>query len=99
MADQNQKAVNAAEWNSADNWGGPKYLAVYFSKKDSRVWVPQQRPGHGWTVNLAHTGGILWMVGICVGIILVMVALTMSAGPLMERYMELIVTNDIPQSL
>jgi uncharacterized membrane protein len=81
-----QQEINNAEWASADNWGGPKALAVYFSKKDSRVWIPQQKPAIGWTLNLAHTGGVLWLVGICVGIIMVMVAVTVFVGDLLVRY-------------
>lgn len=81
-----QRGINQVEWMSAANWGGPKALAVYFSKKDSRVWVPQQKPSVGWTLNLAHTGGVLWLVGICVGIILVMVGLTVFVGDLLLRY-------------
>jgi uncharacterized membrane protein len=75
-ADSAQKEINAREWLNPDNWGGPKALAVYFSKRDSRIWVPQQSPALGWTVNLAHTGGLLWMVGICVGMILAMALVT-----------------------
>ena len=81
-----QQEINHAEWLNADNWGGPKTLAVYFSKKDTRVWVPQQKPSIGWTLNLAHTGGVLWLVGICVGIIMVMVAVTVFVGDLLVRY-------------
>ena len=78
-----QKEVNLAEWNNQDNWGGPKTLAVYFSKKDSRIWVPQQRPAIGCTLNLAHTGGVVWLVGICVGIIFLMVLMTILVGDLL----------------
>lgn len=78
-----QKVINDAEWQLADNWGGPKTLAVYFSKKDSRIWVPQQKPSIGCTLNLAHTGGVLWLVGICVGIIILMVMVTVFIGDLL----------------
>jgi uncharacterized membrane protein len=81
-----QHEINHAEWLNEDNWGGPKTLAVYFSKRDNRVWVPQQKPSLGWTLNLAHTGGVLWLVGICVGIIMVMVAVTVFLGDLLVRY-------------
>lgn len=76
IMDPAQKAINEAEWNDADNWGGPRNLAVYFSKKDTRIWVPQQKKSFGVTPNLAHSGGILWMVAICLGIILVMAMMT-----------------------
>lgn len=38
----NQEAINQAEWENVDNWTGPNWLSVYFSKCDSRVWLPQQ---------------------------------------------------------
>ncbi|MFH0954385.1 MAG: DUF5808 domain-containing protein [Verrucomicrobiota bacterium] len=71
-----QDQLNEEQWKSPDNWGGPKFLSVYFSKKDDRVWVPKAVKYTGWTLNLAHKGGILWLVGICVGIILIMMGLT-----------------------
>ncbi len=82
----NQQEINHSEWLHADNWGGPKTLAVYFSKKDNRIWVPQQKPSIGWTVNLAHTGGVLWLVGICIGMIMLMAALSVFIGDLLVRY-------------
>jgi uncharacterized membrane protein len=81
-----QQEINHAEWVNERNWGGPKALAVYFSKKDNRVWVPQQKPSIGWTLNLAHKGGVLWLVGICVGIIMIMVGLSVFVGDLLVRY-------------
>ena len=37
------------------NWSrGP--LKLYFSRDDTRLWVPKFRPSLGWTVNLAHPG-------------------------------------------
>lgn len=72
-----QQEINRSEWNNPMNWGGPKGLAVYFSKRDSRIWVPQRHPSIGWTLNLAHTGGVLWFVGICVAVIFL---LTLTAG-------------------
>jgi len=73
---EEQKRINQAEWESDLNWGGPKNLGVYFSKRDTRIWVPQSKPSIGWTVNLAHTSGIIWMVGICLGIILLLLYLS-----------------------
>lgn len=71
-----QSEINREEWENPLNWGGPQNLAVYFSKKDTRIWVPQHKPSSGWTVNLAHTGGIVWMVGICMGMIIILMALS-----------------------
>ncbi|MEZ5573590.1 MAG: DUF5808 domain-containing protein [Halioglobus sp.] len=66
MADprSEQQAANQEEWNDPSNWGGPVWLEVYFSKRDSRIWVPKRIRALGWTVNLAHTGGVLWFFGI-----------------------------------
>lgn len=74
--DAEQAEINDREWGNPENWGGPQNLAVYFSKKDTRIWVPQHKPSIGWTLNLAHTGGIMWMVGICVGMIVMLMFLT-----------------------
>ncbi len=71
-----QQEINRLEWENPMNWGGPKGLAVYFSKRDSRIWVPQRKPSLGWTVNLAHTGGVLWFVGICVAVIFFLTLVT-----------------------
>ena len=81
-----QQEINQAEWMSANNWGGPTTLAVYFSKKDSRIWVPQQKPGRGWTLNLAHKAGVYWLVWICIGIIVILVSLSVFIGDLFTRF-------------
>lgn len=54
-----QRQINKAEWANPDNWGGPRWLSVYFSKKDTRTWVPKQIPWMGWTLNLARTSGVV----------------------------------------
>ena len=70
---QNNQA-NDAQWNNAQNWAGPKLFAVYFSKADSRLWVPKRIPWMGWTLNLGHPKGAVWLVGIIVGIVLLQIA-------------------------
>jgi len=42
-----QRMINEAEWSHPDNWSGPKWISVYFSKRDSRVWVAKQLAGLG----------------------------------------------------
>ena len=37
-----QKEMNQTEWENPDNWTGPRWLSIYFSKKDSRCFVPKQ---------------------------------------------------------
>jgi len=68
-----QQEINQAEWDNPRNWGGTKWLTVYFAKDDTRIWVPKAPPAKGKTVNLAHRGGVLWMVGINVGVLLCLI--------------------------
>ena len=70
-----QIEINQAEWEKEENWGGPHWGAVYFSKKDSRVFVPKKLKWMGWTVNLAHTAGVLLFVGGLFGIPCVVIAI------------------------
>ncbi len=62
-----QDEINAREWGDLDNWSGPRWLSVYFSKKDSRTLVPKQVRWMGWTVNLGSRFGVYWLVGAIVG--------------------------------
>lgn len=58
---EDQAAINRAEWrNQANGSGG--LVGIYFSKKDSRVWVPKKIPDLGWTVNWAHAAGARWLI-------------------------------------
>jgi hypothetical protein len=61
--DKTQSEINDEEWNNPDNWGGVGIWRVYFSKRDSRVWVP-----HWWNgslsphiINLGHRWGFFTM--------------------------------------
>jgi uncharacterized membrane protein len=65
-----QQEINKTEWVKAENWGGPRWISVYFSKKDSRTWVPKQIPWMGWTLNLAKTSGVLMFLSILLGLCL-----------------------------
>jgi uncharacterized membrane protein len=60
----NQLDVNKVEWSNPDNWS----VGLYFSKKDSRTWVPKSSPWMGWTLNLAKPAGAFWMLGLLVGL-------------------------------
>lgn len=64
-----QDEINEAEWHNPDNWGGPRWMSlVYFSKKDTRRWVPHRKwPSLGWTANLAHHAGVYWLCGVLIG--------------------------------
>jgi uncharacterized membrane protein len=76
----NQQMINQAEWENPDNWSGPAWLSVYFSKRDSRIWVPKQMPWMGWTVNLGRPGGVAWLVVTIIGLPLLVVLVIVLAG-------------------
>lgn len=67
--DIEQREINQREWNDPQNWS----VGFYFSKQDSRTWVPKRPPWMGWTLNLATKAGALWMIGFLVGIPLLVV--------------------------
>jgi uncharacterized membrane protein len=71
----NQKAINETEWKDASNWTGPQWLSVYFSKRDSRVWVPKQIPALGWTLNLGKPAGVFWLTALIIGLPLTVLAI------------------------
>lgn len=70
-----QETINEAEWADPNNWTGARWLSVYFSKRDSRVWVPKQLPGLGWTINLGRPGGVAWLFVTILGLPLLMLGL------------------------
>ena len=53
---ERQKQINKAEWENEENWSGG-FLSLYFSKRDTRVWVPKRRPRMGLTLNLGRSAG------------------------------------------
>lgn len=59
-----QDEINAREWRNPDNWGNPKWLGVYFSKRDTRIVVPKRKRWTGWTFNFARPAGILIFIGL-----------------------------------
>ena len=63
-----QQQINQQEWENPENWGGPDWMAVYFSKRDTRTWVRKRIPSMGWTLNLATDAGVRWLIGFLVGI-------------------------------
>jgi uncharacterized membrane protein len=75
----NQEANNQAEWSNPDNWTGPKWLSLYFSKRDSRVWVPKQIPALGWTINLGQPKGVAWLFAIILALPLIVIAVSVLA--------------------
>ena len=57
----NRNEINKREWNNPDNWQGG-FLGIYYSKEDTRSWVPKRIPWMGWTINFAKTSGVLSLV-------------------------------------
>ena len=74
----NQNEIDEMEWNNPENWGGPKWFSIYFSKKDSRTIVPKRIAWTGCTLNLAKNSGVIWLAVImffCLLLFLVVVFL------------------------
>jgi uncharacterized membrane protein len=63
--DAPQEAINEQEWQNPQNWSDD-IVQFYFSKRDSRIWVPKRGQLPGWTFNLAHPAGAWLMVGVIV---------------------------------
>jgi uncharacterized membrane protein len=55
----NTSQSNVIEWNDAKNWSRMGMFGVYFSKTDTRVFVPKATPIFGWTLNLGHRNAVL----------------------------------------
>jgi len=51
-----QNEINQAEWQNPDNW-----TTIYFSKKDTRTWVPKKNPKQGSTINFGSPSGARWV--------------------------------------
>ncbi|MCS5591322.1 MAG: DUF5808 domain-containing protein [Gammaproteobacteria bacterium] len=72
---EGQKKLNQNEWKNPANWGGPIWFSIYFSKKDSRTWVPKRVPWTGFTLNLARSNAVYWLMFIMMAISVVPVTL------------------------
>lgn len=75
MPDQ---ALHEVEWHNPANWSGPRFLGLYFSKRDPRLWVPKRIPLLGWTINLGHPRGPLCMLSIFGGIVLLVIGISIA---------------------
>jgi uncharacterized membrane protein len=60
---EKQNEINRAEWSNPDNWSGLPFHRAYFSKRDSRLIVPQSRLGlfGPMTINLGHRWGFAFL--------------------------------------
>lgn len=70
---------NKDEWKNPANWSGPKWLALYFSKKDTRLWVPKKNPMMGWTLNFGHDSA---------GMVLILFIMFIVLAPTLALYLE-----------
>jgi uncharacterized membrane protein len=73
-----QKDINLSEWQNRENWSGPGWVSFYFSKKDSRTWVPKSIQWMGWTLNLGKPAGAYWFFGLLVGLPLFFILIMLS---------------------
>jgi uncharacterized membrane protein len=72
-----QEKSNQAEWENPDNWS----VGLYFSKKDTRTWVPKSIPWMGSTLNLGTRAGAMWMIGFLIGLPLFIILLMVLIYP------------------
>ncbi len=79
---KSQQDLDQQEWSDTSNW---RYGLFYYCPRDSRPWVPKRsmfgRRRFGGTPNFAHPAGrgyFMLIVGVCVFLLLVVVALNSS---------------------
>ncbi len=70
-----QKTINNNEWHNPNNWSRRGIFGIYFSKTDTRVWVPKALPVLGWTINFGHPNSAFWLGAVIVIPALLVVAL------------------------
>lgn len=70
---QLQDQIDEAEWQNPNNWRAGLF---YFSRRDSRLWVPKQVPEFGETLNLGRPLGLA-IIG---AILILIVAFVLAAG-------------------
>lgn len=66
-----QEERNQLEYDNPDNWS----CGFYFSKKDSRTWVPKRPAWMGWTLNIGQKDGACWLLGFIIGIPILIISL------------------------
>lgn len=75
-----QTRVNEQSWANDEHWSGHSAIAIYFSKVDSRIWVPKRIPKYGWTLNFGHPNSAYWLLGIMIGLVLLPVVMISLLG-------------------
>ncbi|MCD9096251.1 DUF5808 domain-containing protein [Luteimonas fraxinea] len=61
---------NARAWQDPGNWIGQRWLGLYRSADDDRLWVPKVPRALGWTVNLARPVGVIILMALVVAVLL-----------------------------
>ena len=81
-----QIEINESEWSNPQNWSGAKWAQLYFSRKDSRLWVPKRNRSMGWTINLGNPSGAVCLAGVVLsGIAFVVVSNVLVLNLIMKR--------------
>lgn len=62
-----QTQIDDAEWENPANW----HAGFYFSRRDSRSFVPKRNPNFGATINFARPAGYGYLFGILAFVALV----------------------------
>ena len=73
-----QHSINEREWGRAENWTG--WLGAYRSQRDTRLWVPKRNATHGWSPNLAHQPGRLFMLAMLIVPVVLVVVLVLAVA-------------------
>jgi uncharacterized membrane protein len=55
--------IDEAEWQNSAKWHGG-WLGLYYSRRDSRAFVPKRRQAMGVTINFAKPLGVYYLIGI-----------------------------------
>ena len=55
------ETTNKNEWQQAGNWSRMGLFGIYFSKADTRLFVPKATPAFGWTLNFGHRHAVPWL--------------------------------------
>lgn len=93
FAHMTQQEMDIQEWKNPDNWSDG-FFKAYFSKKDSRIFVPSrfyQKLGMnphfgnfgGSAINLGHPRGAMWSA-----ILWLMICVTLLVVGLVGNYLE-----------
>jgi hypothetical protein len=65
-------------WKDPGNWTP---LGFYRCAEDPRWWVPKRVPWMGWTINIAHRGAVLSLLGVTILMLLPGLLLMRSRQP------------------